>query len=47
MPFRSMTRYPYAPPEHFPNDAAHQQYLREYETRPGYALISPLAPALQ
>ncbi|HEV2349441.1 MAG TPA: FG-GAP-like repeat-containing protein [Terriglobia bacterium] len=45
LPFRSMTQYPYSTPEHFPNDARHQEYLRQFETRPGHLLIPPMAPA--
>jgi hypothetical protein len=45
LPFRAMTQFPYAAPEHFPDDATHQQYLREFETRPGHLLIPPIAPA--
>jgi tetratricopeptide (TPR) repeat protein len=47
MPFRQMSKFPYAPPEHFPDDAEHKQYLHEFETRPGRALIPPLPPAVQ
>lgn len=45
LPFRAMSQYPYAAPEHFPDDAGHQQYLRDFETRPGHLLIPPVAPA--
>ena len=44
MPFRDMSKYPYTPPEHYPDDAEHGQYLREFETRPGHLLIPPAAP---
>jgi hypothetical protein len=47
MPFRDMQKYPYGSPEHFPDDAVHQQYLREFQTRPGHLLIPPIAPALR
>jgi tetratricopeptide (TPR) repeat protein len=46
LPFGAMSKYPYEAPEHFPDDASHQQYLREFETRPGRLLIPPMAPAL-
>ncbi len=46
LPFREMSKYPYAPPEHYPDDPEHQNYLREFETRPGHLLIPPVAPAL-
>jgi len=42
LPFHAMTRYPYPAAEHFPDDAAHQQYRREYNTRPALRLIRPL-----
>ncbi len=46
MPFRSMSNYPPGPADHAPGSASYRQYLREYQTRPGYALIPPLAPAI-
>ena len=33
LPFRTMTKYPYGPNEHYPADATHQEYLRKYQTR--------------
>ena len=42
LPFRQMSDYTDA--ERNKSDAAHQQYLREYQTRPRYLLIPPLAP---
>ncbi len=33
LPFHAMTVYPYGPDESFPNDAVHQEYLRNYNTR--------------
>jgi hypothetical protein len=33
LPFHAMRRYPYAPGESYPTDAAHQRYRREYNTR--------------
>ncbi|MGD0921848.1 MAG: FG-GAP-like repeat-containing protein [Terriglobia bacterium] len=44
MPFRQMSNYPYAPAERFPDSPDYQQYRREYQTRPRYLLIAPLAP---
>jgi tetratricopeptide (TPR) repeat protein len=31
--FHGMSRYPYGPDEHYPNDEAHQEFLRHYVTR--------------
>jgi hypothetical protein len=28
-----MTKYPYGPEEHYPNTAAHRDYLSRYNTR--------------
>jgi hypothetical protein len=33
LPFHKITRYPYAPGDSYPADAAHEQYLRDYDTR--------------
>ena len=33
LPFHAIKQYPYAPGETYPTDAAHQRYLREYNTR--------------
>ena len=33
LPFHAIRQYPYAPGEQYPTDAAHQRYLREYNTR--------------
>jgi hypothetical protein len=44
LPFHAMSRYPYPADEHFPTDAEHAQYQREYLTRPALRLIRPLAP---
>jgi hypothetical protein len=43
LPFRNMSGYPYASSEHYPEDAAHQQYLREWVTRPASQPLQPLA----
>ncbi|MDE3179702.1 MAG: VCBS repeat-containing protein, partial [Acidobacteriota bacterium] len=42
MPFSSMGNYPPSRPA--PREASYRQYLREYQTRPAYDLIPPLAP---
>lgn len=42
MPFRAMSNYPPSPGSPAPFDASYREYLRQYETRPGYKLISPL-----
>ena len=42
LPFHAMTVYPYPKAEHFPDDAAHQKYRQEYNTRPALKLIRPL-----
>ncbi len=44
LPFRQMSNYPYGPEEQHPDTPEHREYLREYQTRPGYVLIPPLAP---
>jgi hypothetical protein len=43
LPFHAMSRYPYPANEHFPDDAAHQTYQREYLTRPALRLLRPMA----
>jgi len=45
LPFYRMSNYPYASGERDTASPAFQEYLREYESRPGYELIPPLAPA--
>ncbi len=42
LPFHAMSVYPYPKNEHFPNDAAHEKYRAEYNTRPALKLIRPL-----
>ena len=44
LPFRRMSNYPYREADHPPRHEAYQQYLKEYQSRPGYTLIEPLAP---
>ena len=33
LPFHDAARYPYAPEQHYPDDAAHRHYVAEYNTR--------------
>jgi len=42
LPFHAMSRYPYPNTERFPEDAAHQRFLKQYITRPALRLIRPL-----
>ena len=42
LPFHAMSAYPYSGAEHFPDDATHEEYRREYNTRPALRLIRPL-----
>jgi hypothetical protein len=42
LPFHAMSAYPYRRDEHFPQDAVHERYRREYNTRPALRLIQPL-----
>ena len=42
LPFHGMSRYPYPAGEHYPRDAAHDQYQRDYNTRPARDLIGSL-----
>jgi hypothetical protein len=44
LPFHGMSAYPYKPSEHFPDDPAHAQYVKEFLTRPALRLIRPLVP---
>jgi len=47
LPFHAMSRYPYPAAEHYPRDAAHEQYQRDYNTRTANRQIAPLdQPAL-
>jgi hypothetical protein len=45
LPFHQMSRYPYPIGEHYPNDAASEQYRRAYNTRPALRLLRPLMEA--
>ncbi len=42
LPFHGMSRYPYPPEEHFPNDSIHTLYREMYNTRPALRLVRPL-----
>ena len=42
LPFHAMSVYPYPKTEHFPDDAAHQKYRQEYNTRPALKLLRSL-----
>jgi hypothetical protein len=42
LPFHGMSRYPYPPTEHFPDDSMHQKYRTEYNTRPALRLLRQL-----
>jgi len=44
LPFHAMSRYPYPPVEHFPDDSEHRRWREIYNTRPALRLIRPLAP---
>jgi Tfp pilus assembly protein PilF len=45
LPFHGMSQYPYGNGEHFPDDAAHQWYREQYNTRPALRLLRPLVAA--
>jgi Tfp pilus assembly protein PilF len=47
LPFHGMSRYPYSVSEHYPTDAAHEAYRKEYNTRPALKLIRPLTGSLR
>jgi len=42
LPFHGMSSYPYPDTEHYPDTAAHQAYLREYNTRPARCTVGRL-----
>ncbi len=42
LPFHGMSRYPYPAGEHYPDDAEHAKYVKEFLTRPALRLIRPL-----
>ena len=43
LPFHAMSGYPYGECEHYPDDDAHDDYRRKWNTRPGRRLIESLA----
>jgi hypothetical protein len=42
LPFRSMTRYPYTPPESYPDTPRHRDYLERWNTRIVGRAVPPL-----
>jgi hypothetical protein len=42
LPFHDMTSYPYPAGQHFPDDPVHQEYQRQYNTRPALRLVREL-----
>ena len=42
LPFHSMTSYPYPAAEHYPADAEHVDYQKNYITRPALRLLRKL-----
>src|SRR5438309_6280915 len=46
LPFHGMSAYPYPAGEHFPNDAEHQSYRKQFNTRPALHLLRPLTKLL-
>jgi hypothetical protein len=42
LPFHSMSAYPYPENEHYPMDAEHREYLKQYNTRPAVRLVPSL-----
>jgi hypothetical protein len=44
LPFHGMSGYPYGEDESFPDDEAHRDYQRTWNTRSGVQHIRPLAP---
>ncbi len=47
LPFSGMSNYPPGTSDRAPSTPEYQDYLRQYQTRPGHALIPPLAPAVR
>jgi hypothetical protein len=43
LPFHRMKRYPYSPPETYPDDEAHRAYVERYNTRVVNATLPALA----
>jgi FG-GAP-like repeat/ASPIC and UnbV/Tetratricopeptide repeat len=46
LPYHGMPAYPYAAPDHFPDDPVHQAWRQETLTRPALRLIRPLTEGL-
>jgi hypothetical protein len=46
LPFRGMSRYPYAEPERYPDTPAHREYLERYNTRTVGRAVPPLGLGL-
>ncbi len=42
LPFHAMSAYPWRAGEHYPDDAVHRKYQKEYNTRPALKLLRPL-----
>ena len=42
LPFHGMSRYPYSPPEHYPTDAKHLEYIGKFNTR----VVTSQVPAI-
>jgi len=42
LPFHGMSSYPYPAGQSYPSDRVHEEYIREYNTRPALRLIRPL-----
>ncbi|HME11192.1 MAG TPA: hypothetical protein VKG25_29315, partial [Bryobacteraceae bacterium] len=42
LPFHGMSSYPYPAGQSYPHDHAHEDYQREYNTRPAFRLIRSL-----
>ena len=47
LPFHGMSRYPYAPPRHYPSDTKHVEYLEKYNTRVVTSPVSLIETLLQ
>lgn len=43
LPFHGMSQYPYAARERYPDDSGHAEYREQYNTRPAFRLLRPLA----
>ncbi len=46
LPYQGMSNYPPGSQDHAPSTADYLEYIRKYQTRRGYSLIPPLAPAV-